>query len=193
MKEYIALRPDDKFGYVQQAHVLADLADFNGSNEVLAELLKRYPGLREAYAERGVNFLNLNRFDSCIVNLGRGLGVSSKLDSMIYRDRAVAYSRSGNFASALEDFDAAAKFNPTDSDFYYDRALVKISLGRHQSAILDLSECLRIDPKNHAAINARAECYFMTKQFDKAAGDCNTGLKWWEDDPFLLFRRAHVI
>ena len=71
-----------------------------------------------------------------------------------FNTRGVAYAKKGDFDRALEDYNAAIRFNPLKAVFYANRGYIYEAQKRKKDAIDEFKHALRFDPSLTEAMNA---------------------------------------
>ncbi len=115
---------------------------------------------------------------------------------LILNNRGSAYSKRGDYQSALKDFDRAAQISPAYADPLYNRGVVHNALGDYPRAMADFSEAIRINPQYEDAYNNRgiirgamgdykgaiedlAAAVSLNPQFAKAYYNRGSFVPWW--------------
>ncbi len=92
---------------------------------------------------------------------------------------------------ALELFDRLVEIAPDVAVFYH-RARIFHAREEHAKAVADLTEALRHEPHDDAALLLRARCYEAMEQYDKAFGDFAQALYFMPDHIGALHGRASL-
>jgi tetratricopeptide (TPR) repeat protein len=71
-----------------------------------------------------------------------------------FNTRGFAYAKKGDFERALEDYNAAIRFNPLNAVFYANRGYVYEAQKKKKDAIDEFKTALRFDPSLTEAMNA---------------------------------------
>src|SRR6202034_1954941 len=66
-------------------------------------------------------------------------------------NRGNAYSVTGEFDKAIQDYDEAIRLNPKDANVFNNRGTAYVSKGNFDRAIIDFDEAIRLKPFNPAA------------------------------------------
>ncbi|MYB63827.1 hypothetical protein F4X73_03975 [Candidatus Poribacteria bacterium] len=79
------------------------------------------------------------------------------------------------YRRAIDDIDAALKFNPKQSrvraDYYDTRGVARAALGQHKEAIEDFNECIRLKPKKALYYHGRGVSNEALGQHEAAEAD----------------------
>jgi tetratricopeptide (TPR) repeat protein len=97
--------------------------------------------------------------------------------SLAHQNRGVAYRSKGDEEKALEDFERAIRFNPSNAGAYVNRGLSHARLGDHDLAIRDYDEALRFDAKIPEAFFNRAISWRALGELDRALRDINDAIR----------------
>jgi tetratricopeptide (TPR) repeat protein len=109
---------------------------------------------------------------------------------VIYRNRAQAYSWSGQYDLAVKDYDAALGIDPKDADALYGRGWAFQNMQKHDLAVADADSLLAMGEKaNKFAINQlRCRALAALARFDEAIDACSQQLIPYASDIFLVDR-----
>ena len=86
-------------------------------------------------------------------------------------NRGVAHDRQGDFASAIQDYDAAIRLNARYAVAFADRGESYRKKGNLTQAIADTTEAIRIDGNSSLAYLNRGNAYLDKADFDHAIQD----------------------
>jgi tetratricopeptide (TPR) repeat protein len=110
-----------------------------------------------------------------------------------YSARANMLTKSGDFKSALRDYDQAAslpEFKPS-AQFYMDRASVKASLSNFEGALQDVSQASSLDPKNKLAyMIKRSDIFAQSKAYKPAREELDKVLVEDPNNAEALFKHG---
>lgn len=84
---------------------------------------------------------------TCLITLD----MDDRERALVYTERARSFYRTGQYAQALPDYEAALALTPDDSMAWVRRANTRLQLGDHRGAFDDFAEALRLDPRNAIA------------------------------------------
>ena len=93
--------------------------------------------------------------------------------------------KAGKYPDALIEYNESIKRNPNSSKFYSNRAACYIKLMEFGSASNDCDKALELDPKFLRAIQRKATCQLMMKQYHKAIDTYEKGMKEFPGDQEL--------
>ncbi len=106
-----------------------------------------------------------------------GMKLESKIRSLVYNHRGMAYFSLGNYRQAVKDFTQAINFNPTSDRSYANRGLCFRIMKRFDQAVSDYVEALRIDPNRPDACFGLAQTYFDMNELPQAQNMCEKVLE----------------
>lgn len=124
------------------------------------------------YYESGKTKLLAGQPDDAIADLTTAIDAGNPTVDM-YILRGEAFMQTGNYAGALDDFNAALELNPTSSVAYYDRALLNTRLENYDAALADINNAL-------AARATTDEDILQLRDLYAKRGQLNLWLKNWE-------------
>lgn len=109
-----------------------------------------------------------------------------------YYDRGTFYAKTGQYQSAIDDFNKAIYLRPDYVNVYNNRGIVLHKLGLYEKAINDFNESLRLKPGHADARNNRAFTFLTAGNNQQGCLDakkaCKEGncraLKWAQEKRF---------
>lgn len=107
-------------------------------------------------------------------------------------DRALALSRSGDTAGAVEAAGRAVELDPSSSAAWANRGVYRFWSGDHEGAKADLEKAVDIDPSERIAMNGNALLAMAEGQFDDAVIELSRALRQAPGDDFALGTRAQA-
>lgn len=142
---------------------------------LFTQALNLQPDLTLAYLERGEAFLNLQQYDSAIVDFNRVQELNPDVQE-IWVYRAQCYDKLGKYKEAAANYDRAIALNPL-YDLYLLRANLHKSNRRFDLAIKDYTVALKTRPQDAELYTDRAFCYQKLKKSQRALEDYQQALK----------------
>lgn len=118
-------------------------------------ILAKDPQAAEAYYNRGVASLRLNRLDDARADFSKAIEINPK-DPDAWNNRGLVNNRLGKPGDALSDFSKAIELDSVYGKAYCNRGLVYLKLGRTAEAEEDLKKAARLGVKE-------AEDYLKSK------------------------------
>lgn len=103
--------------------------------------------------------------------------------------RGSAYGVSGEYQSALADFNAALTINPQFSQAYANRALILVRMKRLPDALADYDRAINIDPNYAGAYVGRGNVNRMMSNHPMATADFSRAIEI-QPDPVAHFNRG---
>jgi tetratricopeptide (TPR) repeat protein len=103
-----------------------------------------------------------------------------KLDpnnSVIYRERGVVYSDSGNFEKALLDYTEAIRLSPNYAWAYRNRGNTYEAKGDYTNAVIAQTQAISLDPNSSPAYVSRGSAYSRQGKYQEAISDYNQAIK----------------
>ena len=116
----------------------------------------------------GIGFIIDETADKPVEN---GETYIDKTDSKTYIDRGKAKADKGEYYGAINDYDMAISFNPSNAKAYYYRGKAKAELGRHAAAIVDYDTAIILDPYAAYVYNRRGWSKYRVGQHAAAIAD----------------------
>jgi tetratricopeptide (TPR) repeat protein len=115
--------------------------------------------------------------DVAIAACTRAIETGASQPAAIYRDRAVAYYRKGDYERAIADASEAIRIDPQFGKAYRTRGAAYSAKGNKDRALADWNEAIRIDPGDATSYNNRALAYKARGDQDRAVADFNEALR----------------
>jgi tetratricopeptide (TPR) repeat protein len=131
---------------------------------------------------------NSGRISACNELLGQEQS-PAKL-AVIYRNRAQAYSWSGQYDLAATDYDAALGIDPKDAEALYGRGWAFENMQKYDLAVADADSLLAMGEKaNKFAVNQlRCRALAALARFSEAIDACSQQLRPYASEIFLVDR-----
>lgn len=107
-------------------------------------------------------------------------------------DRALALSRSGDWAGAADAAGRAIELDPTSSAAWANRGVYRFWTGDLEGAVADLEKAVDIDPSERVAMNGNALLAMNDGRFDDAVIELSRALRQAPGDDFALGTRAQA-
>jgi tetratricopeptide (TPR) repeat protein len=103
----------------------------------------------------------------------KSTSANSSFNPEEFINEALKKAMSGQYKSALEDFDWLVQLNPQDDRVYYNRGLIYSRFNHHWNAIEDFNQALRIQPNHAEAYYHRGMARSALKNEAGAIADLN--------------------
>ncbi len=108
--------------------------------------------------------------------LQRGIRHDPK-NSVLWRNRGLAWSRLKNEDQAIADYTAAIQIEPKHGDAYESRGRSWTNLGDYDRAIADYSEAFRLNPNDALALQGRGLALLYKKEYDWVIADMTEAIR----------------
>lgn len=129
-----------------------------------------YPGLTEAYNNRGLAYDKLKQHDQAIENYNQAIQLNSRYANA-YNNRGMAYHSLGKYQQAIDDYNQALNLQPDDAFIYSNRAAAYAILGQYEKAIEDFDRAIKLQPNYAAAYRNRSGLYLSLGKTDPGCND----------------------
>ena len=115
--------------------------------------------------------------DVAIAACSRAIDAGASQPAALYRSRAVAYFRKGDFERAIADTSEAIRIDPRLGKAYRTRGAAYSAKGDKDRALADWNEAIRVDPADAMSYNNRALLYSGRGEHDRAIADFNEAIR----------------
>jgi tetratricopeptide (TPR) repeat protein len=169
------------------------LADFD-------EAIRLEPRYARNYQFRGSIHLKNKTWDKAIENFSRAieLAKSNAPDAalmrsslpMLYANRALARSRSGDSTGADADYEDSILLNPKSAMTYNNRGWMHANHGAFDKAIIDCNQAMNLDPRLVNAFGSRGFTYFQMGDYARALQDFDQVVRIKPDHKFAIAGQA---
>ena len=156
--------------------------------------------IQQAY-ERSRQGDSEGHYSTIIAQCERGIrqGVSRETERYAERLLSWAYNRRGTIAAemgreqqALEDFEAAVRYDSTRWRALHNRGVSYALIGRLEEAVADFTRTIELNPRHANAYFNRGELRYKNGQFDKALKDYGRAVQLTPDDSAAYNSRGHT-
>jgi tetratricopeptide (TPR) repeat protein len=154
----------------------------------LNQSIKMQPNYAEAYAERGLVYLELEDYRMALENYNQAIRLDSK-QWHAYNNRAIAKFHLNDLQGAIADYDQALKLKERPA-FYYNRGNTYSRLGNSQRAIADYDRALQLNPKYANAYRNRGNLRNSLGQTQAAMTDYNQAIQLTPNNALALAERG---
>lgn len=144
------------------------------------------------YNNLGALYLDTQRNGEAVAYLSEAIA----RDPVYFRallNRAVAYTRLGDFPAALADFSAAARLRAHDPVLLYNRALTYWQIGKYEQAEDDLSHATSVQPNNAQLYLLRARVLAKMGYPADAYDDLTEAVTLNPQDPLAYYYLAELL
>ncbi|MER8852182.1 tetratricopeptide repeat protein [Mesorhizobium australicum] len=94
-----------------------------------------------------------------------------------YKNRGNSWAETGNWDSAITDYDYAIELDPKDARIYFNRGLVRSNKGDTDLAIADYDQALKINPKLLEAYGNRGTAWQRKGDYSRAIADYSKAIE----------------
>jgi len=98
----------------------------------------------------------------------------------------------GEYALAIEDFNAALRLDPKSADAYHGRGIAYSQLEEHDQAIADLSESIQLNPTSFRVFYNRGVMYSRKGDYDRALADLDESIRLNPSNSKAYLARSRV-
>lgn len=109
-----------------------------------------------------------------------------------YRNRGVAYGRSGQYGKAMEDFNLAIAVSPNYAKVYNDRGVTYDKTGQYGRAIEDFSRAITLDPGDGLAYSNRGLVFYKFARYEEALKDYTEAIRLTTNSSELYRKRGEI-
>ncbi len=118
--------------------------------------------------------------------------VDDALSAQIHNQRGVAYSGTGQYGLAIDEFNNALKIDPLSYGTYNNRCIAFAKEGQHGAAIADFTRALEINQNDASLYYNRGVTYAYVYRFDLALADFSKSLELNPVNAAVYDARARV-
>lgn len=126
-KEAMKISPDDFMITSRYANILYEQKKFKESLAMYKVNIEQRPTDYTGYYNVALNYVNLNNFDSAVVNFTNAMEFNEKF-SNIYLERGRCYYEKKMFQEALNDYNTYINLEPKKGIGYFNRGVIKSKL-----------------------------------------------------------------
>jgi tetratricopeptide (TPR) repeat protein len=99
-----------------------------------------------------------------------------KLD-LVHTKQGIAYSKKGQYAKAIEEYNKALEVNPNCALAYYNRSVAYSSMGQYDRAVSDCTRALQLSPRHASSYYSRGVSYWHLGSKNQAIKDLQAAAK----------------
>lgn len=144
---------------------------------ILTMQIRKHPNLLDAYALRGVCYLQMENYDAALSDFDTYFeSAKEPIPTNFHRSYGLTLCQFKKFPQALEHFTIDVKREPKNWNYWYDRAQLYATLKQYDKAIDDATIMLKLRPE-HYRFALRAKIYYNKGDYEKAAQDWTTAIK----------------
>ena len=139
-----------------QGVVHMDQHNYSRGRELFAEAVALDPEYAAGYANLGISYFSLGKYDSARVALETALRFDAKHLHALYTLGLIHHAQGRDYSRALEAFQSVAAADPGDPLVRYYLGRTKAKLEHGEEAIADFRRAIELDPNNVSAYYALA-------------------------------------
>jgi tetratricopeptide (TPR) repeat protein len=153
---------------------------YRSAEAAFSRVLRSDPQDGEAYSQRSLARMSLEKYEEALADSQRALELSSD-DVDALRTRGAAYVALGQYERAIDALNRVPA-DARDAETLYLRGLAWMALDRPRWAVRDFSSAIRLDPYDAEAYFHRAQVHHTLGRLRKAEADLDRAL---QIDPHL--------
>ncbi|MBP3722134.1 MAG: tetratricopeptide repeat protein [Selenomonadaceae bacterium] len=132
-------------------------------------LLRIAPNDYTVYIYRGIAYFKNGNTDKALNDFSKSISIKETWEA--YYNLGVLYTKTENFAKAIDAYNNAAKISSAQEELYYNRGLLYFSLGEYEKAEADFKKTLSINPHVAEIATYKAICEIKLKKYEEAWAD----------------------
>lgn len=129
-----------------------------------------FPGLTEAYNNRGFIYDKLRQHEQAIANYDEAIQLNPRYANA-YNNRGMSYHALKKYPQAIEDYGKALALQPDNASIYSNRASAYFMLGRYESALEDFDKAIKLQPDYAFAYKNRSILYLTQGKNELGCND----------------------
>ena len=144
-----------------------DQHNYSRGRDLFTEAVAAEPAYAVGYANLGIAYFSLGRYDSARVALEKALQHDGKHLHALYTLGLIHHAQGREYEQALEAFQAVAAADPDDPLVRYYLGRTKAKLGQGEEAIGEFRRAIELDPNNVSAYYALAHELRLQNRIDE--------------------------
>lgn len=169
--------------YVELGEKRKAIADFDKAIEIDQKL-------GPAYYYRGILYLyDVRAYGEAIKDFDRAIVYGLGEDTNTYVMRGTCYFELGQYAPAMNDFNAGINLDKSNSLAYSGRGAIYLKLGNFRQAIVDYDRAIELNPKNGRAYLGRGISYHYLGDNKQAMYNINYAAKLGDEQALDFLRK----
>ncbi len=141
--------------YIYRGYVKSRIGDIKGAVQDYEKAEKLKTKYHYVYFLRGRLNEKINNLNSALKDYDDAIKFNKKKNKKLFAKRAGIKKDLGDHLDAIEDFNKAINFNPTDPFLYVQRGFSKLQIRNIKSAISDYDKAIKINSEFFLAYYAR--------------------------------------
>lgn len=155
------------------------------------DVLGRFQTIPIAYYNRGLAFMNENRFNEAAADYTKAISLKPGYNEALVNRGNIFRVQKQN-EEALKDYNDCIDHNPNFSKAYFNRGILFMNLQQNEEAIRDFSKSIELNPNYYKAYSNRGVIYNNAKRYEEAIQDYSRALEIKPDYVEAWYNRAMV-
>ncbi|MFH1566456.1 MAG: FG-GAP-like repeat-containing protein [Gemmatimonadota bacterium] len=147
--------------------VYMDQHNYTRGRDLFQQAVALDPGYADGYANLGIAYFSLGKYDSARVALEDGLKRDPQNLHALYTLGLIFHAQGREYERALAAFEAVAAVDPDDPLVRYYLGRTKAKLGRGEEAVGEFRRAIELDPNNVSAYYALAHELRLLDRLDE--------------------------
>jgi tetratricopeptide (TPR) repeat protein len=166
----------------------------SGDNALAAcgRQIARNPNNAEAYANRGLTYNKMGRYDRALDDLSQAIRLGGNV-AAIYSGRCRSYHMLHDEDRAITDCSQAVTLDPKYAQAYLNRGDAYVHKGEFDRAIADFTQAITLDPKYALAYNQRGWAYETRRDAARAFSDYDQALRLAPNEALIRSNRERML
>lgn len=211
----LELRPDDAGDLFNRGYARIQSGNYQQAIDDLNRAVSLDPANALAFGNRGYAWQQTGNYTQAIQDYSRALSLKPEQETADYRrhypdvrldlvvqqykpffiyfNRGISYLASGDYGSAIADFDKAAELAPKSAETVVKRGMARQLSGQMEQALADYNRALTLDPQLAEAFFSRGSWYEQSGRFSTAVTDYSSAISLRPDFALAYFSRGLML
>lgn len=155
IEEYLALEPDDPWGWSFKANLLKDMNRYSEAVDSFDQIIRIDPGNAQAYNDRALLLSGgLNQHDDALDSIKKAIEINPG-NANYYFNMGIILEAQESYDDALQSYSQATTLNPSLAVAWYRQGMVYKDLEKIDESLSSLSRALDLDASNADAWNEK--------------------------------------
>ncbi len=165
--------------------------EYQQAVDTFSDLIDLFPQNADAFKNRGVAYMKLEKFDDAIPDFESAKNISPNLKG-VYSNLGVIWYYKENYEKAIENYNREIEITPDNAVAYFNRALSMTKLGETDNALSDLTAAISISPDFYWAICYKADLLAHTGQVEEAIALYEMAIEIDRETPYAIEKLARL-
>ncbi len=143
---------------------------------LLDEYTKHHTNDSAAFELCGDAYFEMNLYTNAAHNFSKAIAIV-KSNGLLQKKRALALFLNGDYKASLYDWEFVCRKLPNDKNNWYYLGITQQQTTNYNQAIVSLTEAIKLDSVFVEALQARANLFLKTQQYQLALYDIDSALK----------------